>query len=198
MSATRRSCKAGISDAAASLLEFMPTMGTGEAITFGEGVALPTRIKFDMLPPSALPRSATASFTGNWSRDVKDESFLADVVARWRNQALGSINSMSHGEANGKPPPPVQPPPVPCLDQPPAAPPQPSLSGQPIPAQSQSPSSIRNQAASQPQKSRSAVAATQAELTDRHEAACLPQGGWRSESAPGYPTWEALSQSSVW
>ena len=143
--------KAGISDAAASLLEFMPTMGTGEAITFGEGVALPTRIKFDMLPPSALPRSATASFTGNWSRDVKDESFLADVVARWRNQALGSIDSMSHGEANGKPPPPVQQPPAPCFDQPPAAPPQPSLSGQPIPAQSQSPSSIRNQAASQPQ-----------------------------------------------
>ena len=143
--------KAGISDTAASLLEFMPTMGTGEAISFGEGVALPTRIKFDMLPPSALPRSATASFTGNWSRDVKDESFLADVVARWRNQALGSIDSMSHGEANGKPPPPVQQPPAPCFDQPPAAPPQPSLSGQPIPAQSQSPSSIRNQAASQPQ-----------------------------------------------
>ena len=42
--------RAGISDAASSLLDFMPTMGTGEAITFGEGVALPTRIKFDMLP----------------------------------------------------------------------------------------------------------------------------------------------------
>ena len=50
--------KAGISDAAASLLEFMPTMGTGEAVTFGEGVALPTRIKFDMLPPDER-RSAT-------------------------------------------------------------------------------------------------------------------------------------------
>ncbi len=47
--------RAGISDAAASLLEFMTTMGTGEAITFGEGVALPTRIKFDMLPADALP-----------------------------------------------------------------------------------------------------------------------------------------------
>ncbi len=84
--------KAGISDTAASLLEFVPTMGTGEAISFGEGVALPTRIKFDMLPPTALPRSATASFTGNWSREVKDESFLVDVVARWRNQALGAID----------------------------------------------------------------------------------------------------------
>jgi hypothetical protein len=84
--------KAGIADSAASLLEFVPTMGTGEAISFGEGVALATRIKFDMLPPHALPRSATASFTGNWSREVKDESFLADVVARWRSQAPGAID----------------------------------------------------------------------------------------------------------
>jgi hypothetical protein len=53
---------------------------------------LATRIKFDMLPPHALPRSATASFTGNWSREVEDESFLADVVARWRSQALGAID----------------------------------------------------------------------------------------------------------
>ena len=47
--------RAGISDAAASLLEFMSTMGTGEAITFGEGVALPTRIKFDLLPEDDMP-----------------------------------------------------------------------------------------------------------------------------------------------
>jgi uncharacterized protein len=45
--------KAGISDAAASLLEFMPTMGQGEAIAFGEGVSLPTRITFDRLPSDA-------------------------------------------------------------------------------------------------------------------------------------------------
>ena len=76
--------KAGISDAAASLLEFMPTMGTGEAITFGEGVALPTRIKFDMLPPNELPRSNTASFTANWSKDLPDDSFLQEIVNRWR------------------------------------------------------------------------------------------------------------------
>jgi hypothetical protein len=155
--------KAGISDTAASLLEFMPTMGTGEAISFGEGVALPTRIKFDMLPASALPRSSTASFTGNWSRDVKDENFVADVVARWRNQALGSIDSAGHAEAAGEPAATIQPPPAPPASPglaPPAprfgqaaaaAPPQRPLAGQPLPAQSQSPSSIRNQAASQPQ-----------------------------------------------
>ncbi len=80
--------KAGISDAAASLLEFMPTMGTGEAITFGEGVALPTRIKFDMLPAHELPRSNTASFTKNWSKDLPDDTFLHEIVNRWRAQTF--------------------------------------------------------------------------------------------------------------
>ncbi len=80
--------KAGISDAAASLLEFMPTMGTGEAITFGEGVALPTRIKFDMLPAHELPKSNTASFTANWAKDLSDDTFLHEIVSRWRNQSF--------------------------------------------------------------------------------------------------------------
>jgi DNA helicase HerA-like ATPase len=80
--------RAGISDAAASLLEFMSTMGTGEAITFGEGVALPTRIKFDMLPADEMPKSNTASFTTNWARDLPDDSFLNEVVSRWRAQTF--------------------------------------------------------------------------------------------------------------
>ncbi len=79
--------RAGISDAAASLLEFMPTMGTGEAITFGEGVALPTRIKFDMLPAESWPKSNTASFTKNWAKEMPDDNFLHDIVIRWRAQS---------------------------------------------------------------------------------------------------------------
>ncbi len=78
--------RAGISDAAASLLDFMPTMGAGEAVTFGEGVALPTRIKFDLLPAHELPRSNTSSFTKNWARDLPDDAFLLEVVNRWRAQ----------------------------------------------------------------------------------------------------------------
>jgi uncharacterized protein len=85
--------RAGISDAAASLLEFMPTMGAGEAITFGEGVALPTRIKFDLLPANELPRSNTASFTKNWAKDMPDDSFLLDVVSRWRAQTYNPDSS---------------------------------------------------------------------------------------------------------
>jgi len=85
--------KAGISDTAASLLDFMPTMGTGEAITFGEGVALPTRIKFDMLPENELPRSNTASFTKNWAKDLPDDSFLHEIVSRWRAQTYNPDSS---------------------------------------------------------------------------------------------------------
>ncbi len=85
--------RAGISDAAASLLEFMPTMGAGEAITFGEGVALPTRIKFDLLPAHELPRSNTASFTTNWAKDLPDDTFLHEVVSRWRAQTYNPDSS---------------------------------------------------------------------------------------------------------
>ncbi len=100
--------RAGISDAAASLLEFMPTMGAGEAITFGEGVALPTRIKFDLLPANELPRSNTASFSKNWAKDMPDDSFLHDVVSRWRAQ---TYNPDSASYWLDEPPAPVVPPP---------------------------------------------------------------------------------------
>jgi uncharacterized protein len=109
--------RAGISDAAASLLEFMPTMGTGEAITFGEGVALPTRIKFDMLPPHELPRSNTASFTTNWAKDLPDDTFLHEIVSRWRSQnynpdaANYSIDNAAAAAVAAPAPHPMSPPP---------------------------------------------------------------------------------------
>ncbi len=80
--------RAGISDAASSLLDFMPNMGTGEAITFGEGVALPTRIKFDVLPAAQWPMSNTGSVTASWAREMPEDNFLQDIVLRWRAQSF--------------------------------------------------------------------------------------------------------------
>jgi hypothetical protein len=122
--------KAGISDAAASLLEFMPTMGTGEAISFGEGVALPTRIKFDLLPANESPKSNTASFTENWSRDLADETFLHEIVSRWRAQTFNPTSADYTVELPGQATPaaaaaPIVPQPQP-VSQPQAAP-QPRL-----------------------------------------------------------------------
>ena len=86
--------RAGISDAASSLLDFMPTMGTGEAIAFGEGVALPTRIKFDTLPAEEWPMSNTASVTGSWAREMPEDGFLHDIVLRWRAQTFSPEGSV--------------------------------------------------------------------------------------------------------
>jgi hypothetical protein len=101
--------RAGISDAAASLLEFMPTMGTGEAITFGEGVALPTRIKFDRLPSHAWPKSNTASFTLNWAREMPHDGFLHEVVGRWRAQTFSPNGEAAPAEPAPPPAPPQYP-----------------------------------------------------------------------------------------
>ncbi len=144
--------KAGISDAAASLLEFMPTMGAGEAITFGEGVALPTRIKFDLLPAHELPRSNTASFTKNWAKDIPDDTFLHEIVSRWRAQTHSPDAILAAVEQSELAPPKpqnlasaIQPAQLPLSSYQPAAPagfaqmrPSP-----PVPAQSQIQPSLR-------------------------------------------------------
>ncbi len=83
--------RAGISDSAASLLDFMPTMGVGEAVAFGEGISLPTRIRIDLLPPEFLPRSTTASFSRRWRQDIDDPRFLQEIVNRWRHQDLEPV-----------------------------------------------------------------------------------------------------------
>lgn len=81
--------RARVSDGSASLLEVLPSLATGEAVVFGEGVAMPTRIRFDKLPPGEMPRSSTAKFSQDWQADVGDASFLLNIVDRWRAQGLG-------------------------------------------------------------------------------------------------------------
>ncbi len=76
--------KAAISDAATSLMEFIPSMRDREAIAFGEGLALPGRIHFDSLPEHALPKRGTASFSGQWSKEITNIEFIDSVIARWR------------------------------------------------------------------------------------------------------------------
>lgn len=84
--------RAAVSDTAAGLLEFLPSLGAREAIAFGDGVALPTRIKMAELPEEAMPRSQTAAFTEKWNQQIGNQDFLAAVVDRWR--ASGSPDMM--------------------------------------------------------------------------------------------------------
>ena len=83
--------RARVSDASASLLDVLPTLGTGEAVVFGEGVALPTRIRFDRLGPNAMPRSTTAKFSKIWQHEVGSHDFMQEVVSRWRAHSSGAI-----------------------------------------------------------------------------------------------------------
>ena len=80
--------RAAVPDASTSLLNCLPSLGLGESIAVGEGVPLPTRIRFDALPREAVPRSLTASFTDGWSIDVDDDGFIDRIVEQWRAQRM--------------------------------------------------------------------------------------------------------------
>ncbi|MBV9426197.1 MAG: DUF87 domain-containing protein [Bradyrhizobiaceae bacterium] len=76
--------RSAVSDAAANLLDFLPSLGTGECLAFGEGVALPMRMCIRRLEPHQLPRSEVGS-----GSDVDAESglgfeFVTAVLDRWR------------------------------------------------------------------------------------------------------------------
>ena len=81
--------QSAVSDTGSGLLEFLPALGQREAIAFGDGVALPVRIKFDELAKENLPRSSTARFSEKWQSSIGDQDFLERVVERWRNAGTG-------------------------------------------------------------------------------------------------------------
>jgi uncharacterized protein len=79
--------RAALSDGALGLLEALPSLANAEAIAVGEGISLPMRLVFDLLPPDQRPRSATAVFSSAWQNEVTDgEAFLQEVIGRWRRQ----------------------------------------------------------------------------------------------------------------
>ena len=79
--------RAIVSDSSQGFEQSLPSLGNGEAVAVGEGVAVPMRLCFDALPPDRRPRSETADFTSSWQRTEEDEDFVADVVKRWRAQS---------------------------------------------------------------------------------------------------------------
>lgn len=77
--------KSAVSDASASLLNFLPSLGARESIIFGEGVTLPSRIRLSELPADALPAAgSTAKFSEAWAEDLADDTLLDTIVNRWR------------------------------------------------------------------------------------------------------------------
>ncbi len=77
--------RSAVADTAANFLAFLPSLGTGEAFAFGEGVALPTRMKFRQLPAQLLPKSETVTLGEDAS--AGNNHSLASVIERWRGRA---------------------------------------------------------------------------------------------------------------
>ncbi|MFQ5563511.1 MAG: ATP-binding protein [Parvularculaceae bacterium] len=86
--ADQEALRAAVPDASTSLLNCLPSLGLGEAIAIGEGVPMPTRIRFDALPREAVPRSMTANFTQGWSAEINDKNFIERIVEQWRAQRM--------------------------------------------------------------------------------------------------------------
>jgi len=76
--------RSAVSDAAANLLSFVPSLGTREVLAFGEGVALPTRLRFKEVPPHQRPRSESSIATMPSTSDGHDMHFVSAVLDRWR------------------------------------------------------------------------------------------------------------------
>lgn len=76
--------RSAVSDAAANLLSFVPSLGTREVLAFGEGVALPTRLRFKEVPAHQLPRSEATIATSPVTGGTHDLHFVTSVLERWR------------------------------------------------------------------------------------------------------------------
>ncbi|MCC7347413.1 MAG: hypothetical protein IT538_08445, partial [Variibacter sp.] len=79
--------RSAVSDAAANLLALVPSLGTREVLAFGEGVAVPTRLKFKHLDKERLPRSEAGSTALSASGSVNDD-FIDTVIDRWRGATM--------------------------------------------------------------------------------------------------------------
>ena len=77
--------RSAVSDTAANLLSFLPSLGTGEVFVFGEGVSLPSRFRFRLLPSHMIPRSEATGPNG-LDTAAADPS-LGAVIQRWRGIA---------------------------------------------------------------------------------------------------------------
>ena len=86
----QRIVHAAVSDPANRLLGFLASLGTREALAFGAGVPVATRLRFKELPDDVVPRSE-AVWGGRIDAGTPiDRNLVANVVARWRGIAMSN------------------------------------------------------------------------------------------------------------
>ena len=84
----QRLIRSAVSDAAASLLSFIPSLGTREVFAFGTGVALPTRMRFHELAADKRPNSEAAGSTRSDVGTGMNRDLLSTVIERWRSASM--------------------------------------------------------------------------------------------------------------
>jgi uncharacterized protein len=99
--------RSAVADTAANFLAFLPSLGTGEAFAFGEGVALPTRLKFGQLPVQLLPKSETVS--PGEEDEAADQHALSAVVDRWRGRTIRQRVTLERATEDTRPTKPAEP-----------------------------------------------------------------------------------------
>ncbi|MGH6789973.1 MAG: ATP-binding protein [Pseudolabrys sp.] len=80
--------RSAVSDAAANLLSFIPSLGTREVFTFGAGVAMPTRMRFIELAAQMLPSSEAAGFARSDGGAHVGRDLISSVIDRWRSSTM--------------------------------------------------------------------------------------------------------------
>jgi hypothetical protein len=81
--------RSAVTDAAANLLAFVPSLGTREVVAFGEGLPLPARLTFKELPADRIPRSETFERADFDVEQGHERAFVKLVVERWRGASGG-------------------------------------------------------------------------------------------------------------
>jgi DNA helicase HerA-like ATPase len=80
--------RSAVSDAAANLLSFIPSLGTREVFAFGAGVALPTRMRFAELSAEQRPNSEASGNTRSEAGSTMNRDLLSAVIERWRGATM--------------------------------------------------------------------------------------------------------------
>lgn len=83
--------QSAVSDTAAGLVPLLSALVSGEAVVFGDGFALPMRMRFDELDAAKRPASASADFAMRWRLDDADADLAAEVAHRFARNEFAPV-----------------------------------------------------------------------------------------------------------
>jgi len=99
--------RSAVSDAAANLLSFIPSLGTREVFAFGSGVTMPTRMRFKELAAEFRPNSEAAGDTRADGGNSINRELISSVIDRWRSASMsqrGGVDGFADHSVSDAPP----------------------------------------------------------------------------------------------